>query len=649
MRKHAVRLGAGGLGCCIVLAGLPALADDAGNIEQVVISANRVATAADQVGSSVTVIEAKDLEAKQAVTLQDALQDIPGLYVYESGSAAYKTNIKLRGFDSGRIAIIIDGVKIDNQASGMYDRPINQLQASDIERIEVLRGNQSSLYGSDAIGGAILITTKSGRDTKGLLEGEAGAEVGSFVTRRGTLNVRGHYQDVYYKAALSDYVTHGYDMTDFDSGSKGSSEADGSKNYAYNFKVGADVLRDAGALDLLNLEGSFGLFRGSAEYDSRGGEAGLDPLMRQDTRTGRLAATADLFDGMLSNLFAVERMTAHIVPTHDRSNATGTYKSGSTTYAQTSHYWGDTTKYEYQGTFRPVENQTLVFGADQTRDHYLTHGYVSTKTPNQGGALINSSFFSDYSVALLDKRLSLSLGGRLDEHDTYGDHTTWRTTASYRIPSTGTRFHTSYGTGYKAPILAQLYHPTAGNLDLKPEESTGYDAGVEQKLLDRRLTLDVTWFKTNMTNEIEKVGSIGGKYYNVGSSRHMGVESSATWAIDREWDVSLSHTYELSRDNSTDTVLEEAPRHSLSVRVDYKPAAVEGLSTWVRARANSGSYSDSSWSGAYTVWSFGSDYAINPAVDVYGRVENLFDKDYTTMYGYTASPVAAYAGVRLKF
>ncbi len=613
-------------------------------LEDVVVSANRVAVSANKVGSSVTVITAKDLEKKQAATLEDVLKDVPGLYVYGNGNSRNNTNIKLRGYDSGRLLILIDGVKIDNQASQMYDRPFNHLQAADIERVEVLRGSQSALYGSDAVGGVISITTKSGKNSDKILEGVASAEIGSNVDRRASLTAWGRYGDVYYKASGSGNASHGHDIRPMVS----PNESDGSKSVNYNIKIGADAVKDWGVLDLLNVEGSYNQVRGDAEYDTSTSSSDSDGYQKQRTETALIKLNAKMFDGLLDNTLTASRMDAEVTV---RSNRHST--------SAPSRYWGDLQRYEYQGVLQPLDGHVFVFGADQERDHYRSH----VRSTRETASLVNSSVFGDYSIDLLDKKLTLGAGVRGYFHDSFGDHTTYRASASYNISETGTRIHGSYATGFKAPTLKQtMYNRDIAVGDghsatIDPEESRGYDFGVEQTVLDDRLVMDVTVFNTRLKNAIETDGSHGSGntyYVNIGSVRNMGVETSLDFDVTDEWQVGATYTYTQSRDNGTGLQMEEMPVHQGSVRVSYAPHEVSGLDTWVRMNAAGRSFDTVRGQGrvalsGYATFDLGANYEIDKTFSVYGRVENLFDEEYCQKAGFENAGIAAYAGVRAKF
>jgi vitamin B12 transporter len=357
---------------------------------------------------------------------------------------------------------------------------------------------------------------------------------------------------------------------------------------------------------------------------------------------------AKMFDGLLDNTLTASRMDAEVTVRSDRYSASAP-----------SRYWGDLQRYEYQGVLQPLEGHIFVFGADQERDHYRSH----VRSSRENASLINSSVFGDYSIDLLDEKLTLGVGVRGYFHDTFGEHTTYRASASYRIPATGTRIHGSYATGFKAPTLKQaLYNRDIAVGDgysaiIDPEESQGYDLGVEQTLLGDRLLMDVAFFNTRLKNAIETNGAHGSGdtyYINVGSVRSMGVETSLDFDVTDEWQIGATYTYTQSRDNGTGQQMEEMPVHQGSVRVSYAPYAVSGLDTWVRMNAAGRSFDTVRGQGrvtlsGYATFDLGANYEINNTFSVYGRVENLFDEEYCQMAGFENAGIAAHAGVRAKF
>lgn len=609
---------------------VPAAARADESLGTMTVSANRTETAVAASGSSVTVITAEEIEKKQAVTALDVIQDVPGVTLYRRGGVGKSSSISIRGIPSKGVLVLVDGMNVADPSASPTVYDLTNLMANDIERVEVLRGNQSTLYGSSAIGGVISITTKSGKGSGKVLTGEAGAEWGSFATAKSFVNARGESGNVYYSGAVSGFTSQGTDIA-----REGPDEADGYKNGSVNLRVGSDLLTDVGIVDRLNVETNLRYLKAHSEYDDWGGSSTTDADLktRNIEQGGQVKVNLDLWDGLLANSFTVSQARTRRDEYRDD--------------ARDAFYDGEITRYEYQGTLKPVEHHTFVFGADHQREHAdFSTSWGSSLTDSVG----NDGTFFNYIVEPVDN-LTLTAGVRVDDNDTFGDHTTWRTTASYRIPATGTRFHAGYGTGFRAPNLSELYTPTYGNPDLKPEKSRGYDVGFEQSLFDDRLTFGSTFFNTRLNDAISSDPATW-QNVNIASARSFGFENSVSAEITDEISLTINHTYLQARDNATGEVLNTQPHHSANLRATYAPEAVPGLSTWTAVRSASWSYdayAAKPYLGGYAVWDLGASYPITEWATVYGRLENLADKQYDTKGGYAEPGRAGYVGLRAKF
>lgn len=625
--------------CCALVplaiaAASPAAADE--SLGTMVVSANRTETPIDQVGSSVTVITQEDLEKSQATSVLDALQSVPGVSISGNGGYGTKTYLNMRGATYKHILILIDGVEASNPGSlmdqGGYD--LAHMMTSDIERIEVLRGNQSTLYGSQAIGGVISITTKNGRNASKPFEGSATLEGGSFNTRQGSVALRGRSDAVYYSANLSQFNTSGFDISKNDH----AKENDGYKNRTFSTRVGADLVEDVGILDKLNVEGLFRNQVGRAEIDASGPVDG-PANTRNVENTAKLSLNAKVF-GILDNEFSFENFKTE----------TDYFSAGDARDLSIPPYDGEINSFAYKGVLKPIDDHTFVFGVENRREDVDTTGFKEH--------VGSTGYYGNYQLELLEKTLTLTAGARVDDHETFGTHATYRGTVGYRIPVSGTRLHASYGTGFKAPTAYLLYGPPyygyymIGNPDLKPEESRGYDIGIEQAFFNDRLVLGSTFYNTRFTNQIVHPSSPSLPYTNLTSSRAFGFENSATVRASDEVSVSINHTYTQSRDDKGQ-VAPAQPHHEGNLRVDYSPNEVEGLDLWARGRFSTWRYDSyragHPYVGGWSVWDIGGSYEISEDVKVFGRVENLFDKDYYTKSYYATSGVAGYAGLTVKF
>ncbi len=614
---------------------------DAVKLDDVVISANRVATPIDRVGSSVTVITAKDIEESQATSALDMLEEVPGLTVNYNGGRGTASYLYMRGSDYTGILIMVDGMAVHDPSKPGATYDLTHISADDIERIEVLRGNQSTLYGSQAVGGVISITTKSGKNSAKLLEGNVGFEYGSFNSLKATTNLMGRYDKVYYGLSANRFSTDGFDISKVDN----KTEDDGYVNTSYNLRLGADLLEDVGAVDKWNVEGQVRYMLADLDYDMSG-PADNPNSQRKTERGGQFKTDLDLFDGLLANSFNVSYF----------QNQRDMYSNGTNRQTTNSFYDGVASQYNYKGTLRPADGHAFTFGVD--------HSIDDIKTDKQDRDISNTGYYGNYQVDLLDN-LSLTFGMRLDDHEAFGAHTTYRTTAGYKLEETNTRFHTSFGTGFNAPSVYQLYAPDTvynmgggpivyklGNPDLDAETSTSFDFGIEQNLFDDRLVFDVTFYNSRIKDKISYGGSSVG-YINIASSRAYGVEMSVDAEVTDEINLSWNHTYNEARDNTNGHSMSGQPKHEGGLNVRYAPDYVEGLSVYTKARYSTwrfDSYRNGyPYTGGFIVWDLGGRYNLTDDIVLNARIENLLDKQYYTKGQYEQGGIAGYVGVNFKF
>lgn len=597
----------------LIMSGTAWGATDESTEDDLVVTANRVATPVSQLGSAVTVITEKEIEDSQARTATDVLRSVPGLSISNSGGVGRSTAIRIRGAEAYHTKVIVDGVDLSDPSSSQPQYDFGNLLATDIERIEIVRGPQSLLYGGEAIGGVINIITKRG---KGKPQATAMVEAGSLHSYTGAASLRGQTGRFSYAVNASHLQTDGISAAD---ARNGNSERDPYWNQTVTANLGVQLT------DNWKVEANGRMMRSHLDYDTWGTSAAVDgdDEMTKRERSGRLSTDWSMFDGRLTNsvAYAISESKRDI----------GAAK------VDTSFYDGETQSWEYQGTARLATDHTIVFGAE-TKTESTSQDTISADVSNNG-------YFLDYQFSPLDA-LFLTIGGRVDDHETYGTHDTWRSTAAYLIDATQTRLHASYGTGFRAPSLFELYYPTYGNPDLNPEESRGWDAGVEQTFLHGDASVDLTWFDNRLTNLIQWT-SIG--YTNVASSRAQGLEVSGKWAISEDWKVNGSYTFTDSRNNTTGLILARRPKHQGSIGVTWRP--LEKLSTDATLHMVGRQYDSATadWIGGYATADLAVAYDLTSAVTLTGRVENLADKQYEDIDTYGELGRMAYVGVRAKF
>ena len=624
----------------LVVAGTARAEDEAAQLlPEVVVSASRTPVASATVGSAVTVITAEQLEQRQTLTVSDILRDVPGVSVGRSGPRGTTTQLRIRGAEARHTLVLIDGVEANSVADGS-EFDFAHLTGADIERIEVLRGNQSALWGSDAIGGVVNIVTKRG---SGAPRASAFAEGGSFVTRAGGASLRGGGERYDYALSGSGLTTGGTNVSRF------GGEQDGYDNLTLNFK---GHVRPTDESEIgLTLRG----VRSKTEYDSGIAVPGapltdtLDEIRKRDTY-GRVFGRLISFDGAWEN-----QVGASLASTHNRNEVAGN---------QESENDGQRQKIDYLSTLRIATpgfadaRHTATFLAEREREDF-TQSATSFGSPRQERAWTNDALAGEYRVELWD---ALFLGGALrqDFNERFKDIRTGRATAAYLHAETGTRLHASYGTGSKNPSFISLYGFFANfapNPNLSPETSKGWDAGVEQTFWGDRATIDITYFRQTVSNRISSV-TVGGVTTPVnlpGDSRSSGVEISGRVTPLPGLDLRASYTYLEASDPSGLEQVRRAP-HSGSFSANYR---------FLEERANLnlafdyvGPTMDSDFTifpsrrvqlDAYTLVTLAGSYRLTDNLELYGRVENLLDEAYEEVYGYRASGLGAYAGLRVTF
>lgn len=605
-------------------------------LDPLVVTATRTERPLSTVGSSLTLITAEDLEERQTTYVADVLREVPGVSVNRSGGPGGITEVRIRGAENNHTLVLIDGVEVNNPAGeSFFD--FGHLLAEDVERIEVLRGPQSVLYGSEAVGGVVNIITKRGSDTPRI---GASLEGGSFRTGKAnaSLSTGGERYDVLMSA--THLRSNGISTAKRPQGDTKSDEYENTTAFASLGLRPFDNLR-------FDFTGRFTDY--TQEFDSEVDDQGRliesDDESRGTQFFGRAQATLDLFDG---------RWQQRVGASFSRLKAKN-YADGS----RDSTTLGKRTKFDYQSdvsfqTTNIAEAHHLIsLGLEhEIEDAKLDYGAVDLDRD-----FTTQSIFAQYQLDVLE-RLSLSAGVRQDFNDEFKNAQTYRLTAAYNLIETGTRLHASYGTAVKNPTLSELYGFDAGyegNADLKPEKSKGWEVGVEQTLIHERLILGATYFDQKINDLITGVGNTS---INLdGYSRSRGVELTSRLSLAQGLTLSGTYTYNQTKDPDGERLVRR-PLHKASINVNY---------SFLQDRANlnlsyiyNGSQQDVVWPPwptpsrvvslhSYNLVSLAGSYKVTDNFEVFGRVENALDENYEEIYSYNTPGRAAYAGLRIRF
>jgi vitamin B12 transporter len=606
----------------LLLMARPAFADD----EVIVLSPTRTPTPVEQVGSSVTVITADDIALKQARNLPEALQDVPGLNLVQTGGPGGVASLFLRGTNSNHVKVLLDGIDASDPSTptGAFDA--SRLLTGAVEQVEVLRGPQSGLWGSDAIGGVVSITSRSG---SGPARFDGALEGGSFSTFDQSAALSGSSRGLSYAFDLEHLRTGASPVTPPALLAQGEARHDDAcDNLTASAKLGLQASR---TLDLgLVARYVRADLRFTSDFDFG---PGPDPVQSRST-------SDEVFT----------RAIAHLVSgTFDQTLGLAyTRYDGDETIPNSppAPQDGDRIKADWQGGLKLAPGQLLTLGAEGQREA-IHQSPISAD-------VVEAAAFAELQSSFAD-RLFDAASVRFDHNGRFGSRVTWRIAPALTLPDTDTRLKASVGTGFKAPSLNELYvsYPAFGfsaNPDLKPETSLGWDIGVEQALAHGRVRLGATWFENRIRNLIEANDDFTTSV-NVGRASSHGVESFAAWRPSDSLTLRADYTFTRATDDVLHQELLRRPEHKASAEAVWRPTqalALTGTVLWV------GSWIDGSrdfsvprlTAPGYVTANVTASWRLGRQWSLYGRITNLADRRYQDPIGFLAPGRGVFVGLR---
>ncbi|WP_415287487.1 TonB-dependent receptor [Brevundimonas sp. S1H14] len=606
-------------------------------VEDVVVTANRSAQPIERVGASVTVLTQAAIEARQTTAVAELLAQTPSVNYSRNGGPGTVTSLRIRGAEGHHTVVLIDGVKLNDPSSTQGGFDFGNLLVGDAARIEVLRGAQSTLWGSQAIGGVVnIVTTEPTEAFQGSLDAEAGAR-GTTYFRGG---VGGANERLSWRLAASRYSTDGY------SAYATGTEDDGYDNTGLSGRLNLKIT-DAVSVDLRSVWSS-----GRADLDAWNGDS------RDYGKTQELVAYAGLNFDLLDGRFRNRIGYAHTDT--DRRNFNPDNKIQTLTFDAE----GQNRRWEYQGAFAVTETLNATFGVEHEKSEMKSRS-LGDWNPNadygRGEAELNS-VYGQVQWTVLDG-LTLTGGLRYDGHAQYGDNLLGQVAAAWSLNDGATVVRASWGQGFRAPGLYELYSEY-GNLDLQPEESDSWEIGVEQRLFDRAV-VSATYFQRDSDNEIDYANCLpgdlhpicsqpyGGYYQNIQKAEAKGVELIGRFDVTERLHLNANYTWTDAKNavgENEGKRLRRRPEHMANLAADYDWAF--GLKTGLSVRYVGESFNDLENAvkvDAFTLVDLRASYPIDDNLEVYGRIENAFDEEYQTVLGYGTAGRGVFGGVRVRF
>ena len=639
------------LATAIALSATPILSQTAiaaeTDIDEILVSASLVPIAASRSANAITVIDSEQLRNRAVLSVSDLLRDVPGLAVSRSGVQGSLTQIRVRGSEANHLLVLIDGVEVNDPSR---DDALNwgTLTTSDIERIEVIRGPQSAMRGSDAMAGVVNIIT---RTADAPFSVNAFAEAGSFATKNIGFNV-GHTADNYdLSLAVSDVESDGDNII----ANTGTNDDDGYENTIINFKAGLD------ASDELRLTFSVGRSDGTNEYDDeyaiKIGEAGhsdFNDLLYSDFErlSSRVNAQYVSADGSWQH--AVSLSESRFDNRDFKYSVEGVAVANGITESKKKNY-------QYVGSrFWGIAEQQFSLLLEQEKEEYRQAGGFALG--NDADKFVNrdtDSIALEYRVDPTNN-FTLAIGIRHDNNDVFDDANTWKLEGMYRLDE-NTRLRGAVGTAIKNPTFGELYGIFSrfqSNPDLMPEESQSWEMGVDHKLLDDRLTLKATYFNAELENEINTAYKCVQNCDNAdwmddvgvsspenieGISKQKGLELTTSWVVNEAFVLDATYTYS----DSTQAGIDEIRRAKNIASLNLLWQLQDSITINANAQYN-GKQTDigDTTLDAFTLVNINANWTVTDKLDVYLRFDNLFDESYQEVFGYQTLGFGASVGLR---
>jgi vitamin B12 transporter len=611
------------------LSALPCAVSAQQRPEEIVVTSSIVEQPRRQIGTAVSVIERQDLQLRGYDDIADVLRTQTGIGVSNGGGPGKSTAVRIRGEESYRTLLMIDGVKaVDPSAPQVGPSFDGLLATNDLERVEVLRGPQGFIYGADA-GGVVSVLTARG---SGPVGGRVGLEYGELDTAKYDASLAGGSDAGDYFFSVTDLTTDGFNAQ---SGDTALRDDDGADNTTLHTKVGWN------ATDSLRLQLVARDIDASAMYDGCFSPATFalvhDCVGTTDQTTYKISARHG--GERASNIFAFSDMVV------DRDNLA----QGASAFA--TH--GQISRLEYTGTIKASDAATFVYGVDLQDEKARTA--TATQQRDQHG------YYVEYQGAFAD-RFFLALGARHDDNEDFGSHTSTRLSGAFVQNLAGgsaLKYRASVGTGFRAPSLFEVsynarpfgVHPDALVRALSEENSTGYDVGIEYQAANA-LRFDVTYFDHEIEDHIdyisEPVTFFDGYVQTPDTSQSSGIEVGLDLPFGERWAVLANWTHNDAK-TATGAARLLRPDNLGNLGLRFRSAR-ETFSFIANYRVSHDAVDFGNVPlDDYAVLDLAASYVLNDALEIYGRIQNAADEEYREINGFNTASRTAYAGVRLTF
>ncbi|MBD3276422.1 MAG: TonB-dependent receptor [Candidatus Marinimicrobia bacterium] len=630
------------------------------SMERVTVTANRTSTPISEIGNTITVIGEGELRLKQPTTVDQAIDEVPGMVISKNGGSGNTTYIRTRGFTNKHMLVMIDGIRITNPTAFSSEFYIDNLTMTGVERIEVLRGPQSGVYGTDAMAGVLNIITKRGEGPPRLntfLEG------GSFNTYHGGGNFLGSYENLSYNLYGSHLNTQGVSQSAL---GPDNDEKDGYTNTHVGGSLRYQFIEDSNTLDNLSLQLLTRYIASQNETDQKyrslmyQGEEVFGAIVQDsqhevdgDEIFFATRLHGDLFDGLLKNEFTYSAFNSSSVT--DLQDSTISESEG---LVNSFDYQSNITR-SLTNPFLTEISAALGYEYEMESGDFSNIQFVDSLENDE----ISSNGVYANTNLTFGLNFHLNLAGRSENNSEFGTFNTYRIAGAWEVPMGGsfriTKLRASFGTGFESPSLQQLYLEgpfTYGNPDLEPEYSEMWDVGVHFSAVNNAFNGEITYYNGFANDGIfaipaPELGNFAYQMQNIDSKVVMqGIETSFLIRPVNSVNIQLNYTWAESILEESDTQLFERPEHlgSIFSNVQITPTIDAGI-TFTYRGSQLASYPSGYEMDGFTKTDITVNYDLNDTIDLYTQLNNITNTDYQERLGFNVYGRHVNAGIRAQF
>ncbi|MBT3527976.1 MAG: TonB-dependent receptor [Porticoccaceae bacterium] len=611
------------------------ISDTNAEIEEVLVSASLMPITASRSANAVTVIDRAQLRNRATVSLSNILRDVPGFSVSQVGVLGSQTQIRVRGAEANHLLVTIDGVEANDPSQG-DEFSWGTLTASDIERIEIIRGPQSSLRGSDAVAGVVNIITRTAeKSSVGLF-----LESGSWATHHSGFNI-GHKQgDFDIRFGLSHIESAG------DNIARTGDENDGYRNTTYNIRSGLKLS------DQMDISFAARESDGMNQFDA---DNDFDGLIEDQDRVSEFENSTMRFQGDYSSKDGTWQHKVLISQSKSDNTAFADKAKGNVTASTKDQI-------QYIGSFTWDQGaQNIAALVEREEEDWMQRGEITwgVYDPNQDRERDTDSVAVEYRTDIND-HLTLAASARHDDNSEFDSAKTYRAEAIYQLTE-AIRLRSAVGTAVKNPTFTErfgFYTNFIGNPNLIPEESTSWELGADQLIMGGALTLSLTIFEAELENEIDGFvydpATFAYTSNNInGTSERKGAELSAVGNISESMSLAAAYTY---TDSTGDDAVREVrrPRHIASLNLGWQAAHNLHLNTNIQFTGEQTDvyfppFPEPSQVVAlsnHTLVNINLNYSATEKFEMYLKLENALNENYEEVFGYQTLGFGATLGLR---